>query len=226
LAPAAPTTAAKPTQPAAAATSAPAAATAAPAAAQPTQAAPAAAAPAGTVRLNLAPDGSRARFRVREQLARLPSPTEAIGTSSDVSGSVGIGPNGIVPEASRITVRLDSLATDQQMRDRFIKMNTLQTQQFPTAEFQATQASGLPWPLPTSGEMSFQLTGDLTLHGVTQSKTWDIKGQFAPNEVSGSGTTSITLEQFGMQKPRVASVLSIEDTIVLEIDFKATQNGG
>ena len=178
--------------------------------------------PAGAVRLTLA-NGSQARFRVREQLARLPSPSEAIGTTSDVTGSVGVGPNGIVPEASTISVRLDSLRTDQSMRDRFIKVETLQTTRYPTADFQAREASGLPWPLPTSGELSFQLSGDLNIHGVTQPKTWDIKAQFAPGEVAGSGATSITLEQFGMPKPRVASVLSIEDSIVLEIDFKATQ---
>jgi polyisoprenoid-binding protein YceI len=198
------------------------------AAAQPTtpaQATKPAAAPAGTVQLNLAPEANRARFRAREQLARLPAPSDAIGATSEVTGSVGVGPTGVVPEASKVTVRLDSLATDQAMRDRFIKQSTLQTQRFPTAEFHPKEASGLPWPLPTSGEQSFQLTGDLVIHGVTQPKTWEMKAQFAPNEVTGSGTTSITLEQFGMEKPRVASVLSIDDTIVLEIDFKALSNG-
>jgi polyisoprenoid-binding protein YceI len=235
-APAPPTLAPKPTT-APAATAAPAQPTAAAAApAQPTYAAAsttetkptsksepaAAAAPAGTVRLNLVADGTKARFRAREQLARLPAPSEAIGTTSDVNGSIGVGPNGIVPEASKISVKLDSLASDSSMRDRFIKQSTLQTQRFPTAEFQPREASGLPWPLPTSGELSFQLTGDLNIHGVAQPKTWDIKAQFGPGEVNGSGSTSVTLEQFGMEKPRVASVLSIEDTIVLEIDFKAT----
>jgi polyisoprenoid-binding protein YceI len=207
-----PTTAASGAQPTTAAAAQPTAA-----ASKPTTA------PAGSIQLNLAPDGNRARFRVREQLARLSAPSDAVGATSEVTGSVGVGPNGVVPEASKITVRMDSLATDQAMRDRFIKQTTLQTQRFPTAEFQPKEASGLPWPLPTSGEMSFQLTGDLTIHGVTQPKTWEIKAQFAPNEVTGSGTTSVTLDQFGMEKPRVASVLSIDDTVVLEIDFKAVQ---
>jgi polyisoprenoid-binding protein YceI len=217
------------TAPAATPTTAAAAQPTPPAAAQATSAtagqptAAAATAPAGSVRLNLAADGSRARFRAREQLARLPAPSEAVGTTSDVSGSIGVGPNGVVPEASKISVRMDTLTSDSSMRDRFIKMETLQTQRFPTAEFQPKDVSGLPWPLPTSGELTFQLTGDLTVHGVTQTKTWDIDAQFAPSEVSGTGSTSVTLEQFGMEKPRVGSVLSIEDTIVLEIDFKAVQ---
>jgi polyisoprenoid-binding protein YceI len=213
--------AAQPTPPAAAQPTSATAGQATAAAAQPTAAA--AAAPAGSVRLNLAADGSRARFRAREQLARLPAPSEAMGMTSDVSGSIGVGPNGVVPEASKISVRMDTLTSDSSMRDRFIKMETLQTQRFPTAEFQPKEVSGLPWPLPTSGELTFQLTGDLTVHGVTQTKTWDIDAQFAPSEVSGTGSTSVTLEQFGMEKPRVGSVLSIEDTIVLEIDFKAVQ---
>jgi polyisoprenoid-binding protein YceI len=226
-----PTSAAKPTSVAAGQPTAATAAKPTTAAGQPTSATAAkptesgaskpSTASADTVLLNLAADGSRARFRAREQLARLPAPSEAIGTTSEVSGAVGVGPNGVVADASKISVQLDSLTSDSGQRDRFIKQNTLQTQQFPSAEFLPKQASGLPWPLPTSGEMSFQLTGDLTIRGVTQPKTWEIKAQFAPNEVTGSGSTSITLEQFGMEKPRVASVLSIEDTIVLEIDFRA-----
>jgi polyisoprenoid-binding protein YceI len=204
-------------------------ATAAPAAAKPAPPAPTAAAKpapaaAGTaLQLTLAPDGNEARFRVREQLARRNLPSEAIGSTKDVSGTVTIGPNGIVAEGSKITVRLEGLATDDRQRDRFIKSNTLQTQRFPMAEFVPKSAQGLTWPLPSTGEATFQLVGDLTVHGVTKPSTWDVTAQFSPDEVSGKGSTSITLDQFGMDKPNVMTVLSIDDAVVLEIDFRAVR---
>jgi polyisoprenoid-binding protein YceI len=202
--------------------------TAVPASAAPTSAAaPVAAKPApataSTVQLSLAPDGNEARFRAREQLARRNLPSEAIGATRDVSGTITIGPNGIVAEGSKVSVRLDALATDDRQRDRFIKSNTLQTQRFPAAEFVPSSASGLTWPLPTTGEASFQLSGDLTVHGVTRPSTWDVSAQFSPEEVTGKGSTSVTLEQFGMEKPSVMTVLSIDDAIVLEIDFRAVR---
>src|SRR5437763_1226677 len=119
------TTAAQPTA-AAAPTVAPTsvAPTVAPTSVAPTTAKPAA---SGTQRLTLAPDGNEARFRAREVLARLRSPSDAVGKTGDVSGSINIGPNGVVAEGSKITVKLDSLATDERQRDRFIKSQTLET---------------------------------------------------------------------------------------------------
>jgi polyisoprenoid-binding protein YceI len=199
-----------------------------PAAAKPTAAAttaakPAPAAAASSIQLTLAPDGNEARFRAREQLARRNLPSEAVGATRDVSGTIAVGPNGIVAEGSKISVRLDALATDDRQRDRFIKSNTLQTQRFPAAEFAPKSAPGLAWPLPTTGEATFQLAGDLTVHGVTKPSTWDITAQFSPSEVSGKGSTSVTLDQFGMEKPNVMTVLSIDDAIILEIDFRAVR---
>jgi polyisoprenoid-binding protein YceI len=199
--------------------------TAAPvAAAKPTAAAPPqTSTDASVVRLTLATEGTEARFRAREQLARRNLPSEAVGSTRDVAGTIGVGPNGIVAEGSTISVRLDSLATDDRQRDRFIKDNTLQIRRFPTAEFVPRAAQGLSWPLPTSGDGTFQLQGDLTVHGVTAPSTWDVTAKFSPNEISGTGRTNVTLDQFGMQKPSVMTVLSIDDTIVLEIDFRAVR---
>jgi polyisoprenoid-binding protein YceI len=178
---------------------------------------------AGTVQLRLAPDGSEARFRVREQLARRNLPSEAIGRTREVAGGITFGPDGAIADGSKISVRLDSLATDDRQRDRFIKDNTLQTRRFPMVEFVPKSAPGLAWPLPTDDKLSFQLTGDLTVHGVTRPVTWEMTAQFAPGEVSGSGSTQVTLDQFGMEKPSVMSVLSIDDTVALEIDFRAVR---
>ena len=75
-----------------------------------------------------------------------------MGTTSAVSGQLAIRPDGTVDGASsRITVDLNSLATNSSMRDGFIKQNTLQTSQYPTAEFVPTRVEGLPSPSPRPG---------------------------------------------------------------------------
>ena len=82
--------------------------------------------------------------------------------------------------------------------------------------------SGLPATVPTSGTYDVQLTGDLTLHGVTRLATWTGTATFADNTVTGSLTTSIQLIDFGMTSPSVPMVLSIEPNITLAIDFTGT----
>jgi polyisoprenoid-binding protein YceI len=108
------------------------------------------------------------------------------------------------------------------MRDRYIQRSTLQTQQYPSAEFVVTAAPGLPIPLPTSGSATFELVGDLTVHGVTRSATWQTTATFAEREVTGTASTTVLITDFGMEPPRAGPVLSIEDAVRLELDVRAT----
>ena len=167
---------------------------------------------------------SKATFRVREQLAGRQLPNDAVGSTTNVTGQLALAPDGtLLPNASKITVDMSSLATDNRMRDQFIKQNTLQTSRFPTAEFLPTKVEGLPTPLPASGEHTFRLTGLMTVRGVQKEITWDVTARRAANELLGKATTAVKFGDFGMQPPRVASVLSITDEIRLELDLAASQ---
>lgn len=171
-------------------------------------------------RFVVAPSGNTARYHVREQLASISFPTDAVGTTDAVQGTLVLDAGGRVSRgSSRFVVDLRGLTSDRAMRDRFIQRNTLQTAQYPTAEFVPSAAPGLPTPLPDSGRAEFQLTGDLTIHGVTRPATWQIAARFREGEILGIASTRFTFADFGMTPPRVMIVLSVADTIGLEYDF-------
>jgi polyisoprenoid-binding protein YceI len=177
-----------------------------------------------TVRLVLVPEQSEARYRVREQLANQSLPNDAVGTTRDINGVVVLTTDGrIVAEESRFEVDLRTLRSDQSRRDNYIQRNTLETERYPTAVFVPREGSGLPWPLPASGEFTFQLSGDLTIHGVTKPVTWEVTAWREDGRLVGSATVQITFQDFGMEQPRVAIVLSVEETIQLELDFTVSQ---
>lgn len=185
----------------------------------PTAAASTSAAAAAVV-FRVVPDQSEARYRVREQLANLQFPSDAVGRTRAITGTVAFAGDGsIVSSASKLTVDLTTLQSNEQRRDNFIKSNTLEVSRYPTAEFVPREARGLPWPLPASGEATFQLVGDVTIHGTTRPVTWDVTAKFAGDRVTGTATTSFKFGDFNMQVPRVAVVLSVEDNIRLEVDF-------
>jgi polyisoprenoid-binding protein YceI len=176
--------------------------------------------PEGALRLVLAAEGNQAQFAVREQLAGLDLPNDAVGTTAAVGGTLVIRPDGqLVAGESRFVVDLATLKTDSSRRDGYIQRNTLETGIYPEAIFVPTAAAGLPAALPASGPVAFQLTGDLTVHGVTRPATWDVTGQVAGQTFSGTATTSITFTDFGMTLPRVGPVLSVDDLIRLQLDF-------
>ena len=178
----------------------------------------------GTVVFQIVPQDSQATFRVREQLAGVELPNDAVGTTGAVSGQIALNEDGtLAGGASRITVDLSQLATDSSRRDAFIKQNTLNTGQFPRAEFVPTSASGLPSPLPPGGAYDFTLSGPMTVHGVKKDVTWNVSAVRADPGLTGTASTSVTFGDFGMAPPQVPVVLSVTDQIRLEVSLVATQ---
>ncbi len=175
---------------------------------------------AGQARFELAAAGNEARYRVKEQLAGVSLPGEAVGSTSAITGVVVLsGTGAVVPGTSSFSVDITGLKSDSARRDGYIQRNTLQTAQFPKVELAIKELRGLKYPLPASGELKFELVGDLTVHGVTKPSTWQVTGTPKDGGVAGTATTSFTFADFGLTKPRVASVLSVEDTIALEYTF-------
>src|SRR5262249_13427591 len=86
----------------------------------PTSAAPTARAATPTTESSASPgikfavaSGTEANFRVREQLARLNLPSDAIGKTSAVTGSIVIGEDGkVVADQSKFVVDLTTLKSD------------------------------------------------------------------------------------------------------------------
>jgi polyisoprenoid-binding protein YceI len=178
---------------------------------------------AGILRLVIAPQGNQARFSVREQLVNLTLPNDAVGTTAAVSGVIVVQLDGqVIPEGSRFVVDMTTLATDSSRRDSYIHRSTLETGTYPEAVFVPAAAAGLPSPLPDSGPVAFQLSGDLIVHGVTRPVTWEVTAEIAGQSLTGTATTSITFTDFGMTLPRVGPVLSVEDLIALQLDFVLT----
>ncbi len=173
------------------------------------------------IRLVTAADGNRARYRVREQLAGLQFPNDAVGETEAIRGTLVLEADGsVVRGESRFEVDLTTLKSDSERRDRYVQRNTLQTAEFPTAVFVPTAIHGLPAPLPSSGELTLKLEGELTIHGVTRPTVWDLRLRAAEHEFTGTAATQFTFETFEIAIPRVASVLSIRDEIRLEYDLR------
>ena len=198
-----------------------------PTASSTTTASSAAASPGAGVTLEVLPE-TEARYRVREQLANLSFPSDAVGATKAVQGSITFSSDGrVVAEQSRITVDLSQLRSDSNTRDNYIRRTSLQTSSYPGAEFVVKGIEGLSWPPPSTGQLDLRIIGDLTIRGVTKETTWEATANVDGNEITGLATTSFRFADFGMSKPSALSVLSVEDNVRLEIDFhlRSTQAG-
>ena len=112
------------------------------------------------------------------------------------------------------------LKTDEPKRDGFVRQNTLESDRFPNAEFVPRRHKGMPLPLPASGNATFQLIGDMTLHGVTAEQTWDVAASFAGEAVTAKATTKFNFAKYKITIPRIFGLLSVDDDIRLELNAR------
>lgn len=172
------------------------------------------------LRLVLAPTGNAARYRVREQLVGQDLPNDAIGETKALTGAIAFDSKGkVIAQASKFTVDAGTFVSDKDRRDGYVRRRLLDSSQYPSVALVPTAVSGIALPLPTSGAFPFEMTGDLTVRGVTRPTTWKGSAQFQDGRVTGSAATVFTFDDIMMEQPRVPVLLSVGDTIRLEIDF-------
>lgn len=181
---------------------------------------------AGTPPVFTLTNGSIARYKVEEVLARTGFKV-ATGETEAVAGQVVFDADGgISADASRIAVQAATLRTDSDRRDGYVRNRTLQTDIYPEVVF---IPQSIDWQTPPPGELrgtqDFTITGDLTVKDQTRTVTWDATAEFNDDgSVTGSASVQFTFDDFGMDKPSVAVVLSVEDEILLELDFVGTMS--
>jgi polyisoprenoid-binding protein YceI len=168
---------------------------------------------------------SKAVVSVREQLVGVSVPSDAVLTATGATGTFKPNADGTFSADSKITFDVTTLASDNRDRDNFVKMDTLQTRQFPKADFVPTKATGLTLPLATTGTFTFKLTGNLTIHGKTKEVTFDVVAKRSGADLTATATLapSVKFGDFGMSAPSVPfRVVSIVDEIRLVVELVAT----
>lgn len=178
--------------------------------------------PDGALRITLLPGRSSATIRVHEVVAAVRVPGEAVVRTTAVAGTLALLADGSFTTSSRATADLDALVSDSDLRDEWIKINTLQTRVYPRAEFTPLRLAGVPVPLPADGAWDGTLEGTLRIHGVARAVAWTIHATRTGDELHVTGTTpSFRFGDYGMAVPANRLILSVEDDIRLEIDVAA-----
>jgi polyisoprenoid-binding protein YceI len=221
-------------QPAAAPTAAPAAAaptavapadapTAAAAANAPTAAAPSGA--SGDARtFTIVPEQTEASYEVQEKFLNRDLPNKAIGKTNAVTGDLQVStagkPNGKV---TNITVDLSKLTSDESRRDNRIRTQWLESNKYPLATFVSTDAQGIPESYTEGQDVTFKLTGDMTIRDVTKPVTFDVTGKLVGDTITGTATSQILMKDFGFDPPNVAGMLTVDDGVTVTINFTAKE---
>jgi polyisoprenoid-binding protein YceI len=168
----------------------------------------------------IVPEESTARYRVQEELAQV-GETEAVGETQAIIGQFGFGEDELPLPCSRFDVDMRTLQSDQARRDNYLYQNTLEAETYPLATFVLRDVEGMEALLTEGQETTLRLIGDLTLRDVTKPVAWEAKVTLVEGALTGTAATMFEMPDFGIEPPSVPVVLSLDETIRLEVDFTA-----
>src|SRR5713101_2786726 len=160
--------------------------------------------------------GSVAGYRVREQLAGLAAPTDAVGRTSSITGSFTLAQSG---DGYTFTVDVSTLTSDRAMRDRRIHQMGLESDRYPTATFKLTNPIVLPATATTGQTVHVSATGDLTIHGTTKSVTIPMDAQLNGSQIQVVGSLTFPFSEFNMVPPSIGGFVSVQDNATMEFSL-------
>lgn len=172
-----------------------------------------AAAQAGTWKID--PNHSSAQFSVRHL-----GVSTVRGAFTKVNGSASYDPSDPTKDSLEANIEASSVDTRVDMRDKDLRSpNFLDVEKYPTITFHSKQAKA-------AGTGKLQITGDLTIHGVTKEVVLDIDGPSSPikdpwgnQRIGASASTKINRKDFGVNgAPGV-----VGDEITITIDAELIQ---
>jgi polyisoprenoid-binding protein YceI len=141
--------------------------------------------------------GSIAGYRVEETLFGQSS--EAAGRTEAVTGEIVI--TGTTIESASFVVDLTTVASDDDRRDNQFHGRIMNTATFPTATFELSQPIELDAVPADLEQITVPVTGELTMHGVTNPLTVDLLARRNGATIEVNGTIPITFADYDIANP-------------------------
>jgi polyisoprenoid-binding protein YceI len=161
-------------------------------------------------------DESTAGYRVDEVLNG--TDVTVVGTTDQVTGTVTV--DGTTVTAADITVDVASIATDSGNRDGYFRDDAMEVGTYPTATFTLTDP--IDAAVPSDGQVAtVQATGELTMHGVTQTVEVPLQAALSGDGVQVSGSIPVTFSDYGVDAPSFGFV-EVDDQGTVEFLVAAT----
>jgi polyisoprenoid-binding protein YceI len=146
----------------------------------------------------------------------------AVGRSSQVAGDITLDP--AAPQNNSLgtfTADISQFASDSDRRDNAIRGRYLESSKYPTVTFKPTAVEGLPQSYQDGQEITFKVSGDLTIRDVTKPVSFDVTAKLSGGTLSGQAVTTILMSDFGFGPISIAGILNTEDQAKVTLNFVA-----
>jgi polyisoprenoid-binding protein YceI len=172
-----------------------------------------------TIAWNIDPAHSQAEFKVKHMMI-----SNVKGSFSGLSGKLTEHTADSTLSSIEASIPVGTVSTGDAQRDGHLKgADFFDAEKYPTLNFKSTE-------VVEKGEADYEVTGDLTIHGVTKPVKFAVEGPSAPGKdpwgntrIGLSATTKINRKDFGLEwnaALETGGFLVGEDvTITLDVQF-------
>ena len=161
-------------------------------------------------------DGVFVGYRVEELFGGDTIKKTAVGRTAAVEGTLTI--TGTTVSGATIAADVTKLKSDRSQRDGQIVDRGLQTKTFPQATFKLTQPIQLPGAPEKGKEVTVTATGELTLHGQTQTVEIPLQAKWDGGTITIAGGTKIQFADYGIEPPS-NGIVTVDPTGEFELQL-------
>lgn len=179
------------------------------------------------MKFSIVPEESEVTYEVDEVFFKEGNKlVTAVGRTQEIKGDITVDPT--TPqslEVGTVEVDISTFKSDSDRRDKAIRDKWLESATYPMATFEPTSIEGLPETYEEGDEVSFEITGDLTVRETTSEATFDVDGTVEDDQIIGTATTLIQMTDFDFEPPDIAGILRAENDTKLTFTFLAESTG-
>jgi polyisoprenoid-binding protein YceI len=146
----------------------------------------------------------------------------AIGRTSQVSGEVDLAGD-LSISRMQVTADLRTLSSDSSLRDDRIRNEFLESNRYPKAIFAAVGVPTVTAAYAPGRQAAFAVPGRLTVRGITNAFTLNVKGSLSGSTLFGTGSGMLQMKDYGFDPPAIAGAIQVKEGLLIGVTFSATE---
>jgi polyisoprenoid-binding protein YceI len=169
------------------------------------------------------PSRSVATYEAKEELAG--AATTATGTTHGIAGDIVI--DRTHPDQStlgEVVVNVEQLTSDNSLRDKRIRTEYLESQDYPLVKLTNVTMKGLPTSITDGRSYPFTIEGDLTVHGTTKPVTWQANATLSGDTLTADATATVKMSEFGVGPISLIGLVKTGDDVTLKLSLVAPKD--
>jgi polyisoprenoid-binding protein YceI len=166
--------------------------------------------------------GSVAGYRVREKLGFLPAESDAVGRTSQITGSATVAESKdiVTIRKASFVVAVNTLKSNESMRDQHIQTIGIQSATYPKATFVLSSPLILPATALNGHTVHTSATGVFNIHGTARQETVALEMRLSDSKIQSAGSLTFPWGRFNMTAPSIGGFVNVSDKATMEFKLE------